>query len=118
MNSPTIDKTTAPPNFKGITVNKKLSFDAYSDVAQLTRRYYDAIRKGEPLPKEKLPELTIMLEAAQIVNSYMENCNKGLTLKLYNAALPEKEVVAVWLFSQHQTLQMGLGKYQLFIVKG
>lgn len=68
------------------------------------------------MPKDKLPELNILLEAAMVVNAYMQSCNTGLSLRLYNATLDTKTICAVYFFANETQLNVKLGSYQLLSI--
>ena len=102
---------------KNILITPNFSIQEAKEITFLTRDYFDALRKDEPLPKTPLPELRIMLLANTIVSHYMDAVNFGINLKLFNACLKPEQVVAVWMFANEPTLNIKLGKHQLFIVK-
>ena len=102
---------------KRILITPNFSLNEAKEITFLTREYYDALRKDLPLPSQPLPELRIMLLANTIVTQYMEHVNFGLTIKLFNACLQPDKVAAVWMFANEPTLNIQLGKHQLFVVK-
>lgn len=102
---------------KRITVKRNYSLEQYKEIVYLTKDYYNALKKDLPLPNKPLPKLQTLLDAAQVVDAYLKASNVGLSLKLYNATLDAKDIVAVWLFANDNTTNIKLGRFQLLSLK-
>ena len=94
-----------------------ITLDRAKEITYLTREYYDAMQKDHPLPKAKLPTLRQMLLSNTIVGAYLAKANMGLSIKLVSSCLPAEVVAAVYLFYNEPTLNVKIGKYQMFVVK-
>lgn len=103
---------------QSITIKKMRTLEQYKEIVYLTKDYYKhLLLEKHPKPLRKLPDLELLLEAKTVVDAYVENCNKGLSLKMYNSTLSVEKVVAVWAFVNEPTLNIKLGNYQMFVIK-
>ncbi|TXE18591.1 hypothetical protein ES692_05990 [Psychroserpens burtonensis] len=108
--------TTSQIMRPSITVKRAFTLQQYIAVVHQTKAYYTAIKQNLRLPKEVLPHLNILIDAAMIVDAYIQN-QATPSLKLYNAVLDAKTIATVWMFANEPTLNIQLGKHQLFVIK-
>lgn len=116
MNHNTLQSKTIAHR-QSITVKKTLTLQEYKDIVYLTKSYHTAMEKNQELPAQPLPELSVLLEAALIVDAYMKALNAGLSIKLYNSVLDADTICAVYFFSKEKTLNLKIGNYQMFVIK-
>lgn len=101
------------------TISVKPAHDlaTYKEIVYLTRDYYRAIKDDKPLPKTPLPDLNVLIDAALVVDAYIKAQETLPSLRLYNATLDHKTIAAVWFFANEPTVNVKLGKHQMFVIK-
>ena len=98
-------------------VKSSLTLARAKEIAALTHDYFLAIKKDLPLPSQPLPELHVMLKANKAVQLFLHQSNFGLSIRLFNTALTEAQVVSVWQIATESTQHLAIGNTQIFIVK-